>query len=133
MYMDNMLDGLNWSQGWNNNEYPFETPRLGWDYQAMNGWVGGVGANGMLAEGYEYFGGAATPSTTSNSVPTMGFGNVHHGPAPTSHQGQRGSVVGSDMGAGSVCGSVGASDQQDQLANEARVLGHGVDMGGYYH
>ncbi|ETN46206.1 uncharacterized protein HMPREF1541_00390 [Cyphellophora europaea CBS 101466] len=50
MFMDTMLDSLNWSQGWSNNEYPFETPRLGggWDYAAMNGWVGGVGGGGLL-------------------------------------------------------------------------------------
>lgn len=37
-YANNMLDTLNWSTGWQKHDYPFETPRLGWDYNAMNGW-----------------------------------------------------------------------------------------------
>ena len=55
---NNLLDSLTWSQGWNDTNYPFETPRLGWDPCAMHGWVGGIdGAGGaaVSASGYEYF------------------------------------------------------------------------------
>jgi hypothetical protein len=83
MFMDNMLDSLNWSQGWNNTEYPFETPRLGWDYQAMNGWVGGV-HNGSAPEGFgEYFGqqrGRPQSQAMRGSVSaTSAPGNLHAG------------------------------------------------------
>jgi hypothetical protein len=58
---NNLLDSLTWSQGWTDTNYPFETPRLGWDPMAMHGWVGGidpaVGSGGN--NGYEYFAAAA--------------------------------------------------------------------------
>lgn len=57
-----LLDSLNWSQGWSDTNYPFETPRLGWDPCAIHGWVGGAdgmgatGGGGGGGGGYEYFG-----------------------------------------------------------------------------
>ncbi|KPI43036.1 Regulatory protein GAL4 [Cyphellophora attinorum] len=54
---NNLLDSLTWSQGWTDTNYPFETPRLGWDPMAMHGWVGGIdpAVNGGGSNGYEYF------------------------------------------------------------------------------
>lgn len=38
LFMNHMFDSLNWSPGWDDNDYPFETPSTGWDYHALNGW-----------------------------------------------------------------------------------------------
>ena len=48
VYMDNMFDSLNWSTGWTNSDYPFATPRHGWDYQAMSGWGASTESDGYL-------------------------------------------------------------------------------------
>lgn len=37
MFMDNMFDSLNWSTGWDNLDYPFETPSTGFVPGALNG------------------------------------------------------------------------------------------------
>ena len=58
VFMDNMFDSLNWSMGWQNNDFPFETPGVGWDYYALNGWQGGqsgeMGNNSEAGEQYGY-------------------------------------------------------------------------------
>ena len=38
VFMDNMFDSLNWSTGWDNLDYPFETPSTGFVPGALNGW-----------------------------------------------------------------------------------------------
>lgn len=48
IFMDNMFDSLNWSTGWADQDYPFETPSLGWDYNAMNGWGGSTQLDGYF-------------------------------------------------------------------------------------
>lgn len=37
MFMDSMFDSLNWSTGWDNLDYPFETPSTGFVPGALNG------------------------------------------------------------------------------------------------
>lgn len=130
LFMDTMLDSLNWSQGWSNNEYPFETPRLGWDYQAMNGWVGGVGGPdasqvpgpGLDAEDrpFEYFGGALRGGEgvgVRGSVVSVGTGVE--------------SVGGSGVGGGSEDGT-GPGLGLAQPHARRPVRGEGDVMGGYY-
>jgi hypothetical protein len=53
IFMDNMFDSLNWSTGWDNLDYPFETPSTGFVPGALNGF--GVGQQGFD----EYFVGMA--------------------------------------------------------------------------
>jgi hypothetical protein len=36
--MDSMWDSLNWSQGWENMWYPFDTSSPNWEYQSTTGW-----------------------------------------------------------------------------------------------
>lgn len=43
IFMDNMFDSLNWSTGWDNLDYPFETPSTGFVQGALNGWGGSQG------------------------------------------------------------------------------------------
>lgn len=76
----NLLDSLTWSQGWTDTNYPFETPRLGWDPCAMHGWVGGIdsgtsepgvgGGGDGGGGGYEYFAAAAA----ADGVAAQGVG-----------------------------------------------------------
>lgn len=75
VFMDNMFDSLNWSTGWTNNDYPFVTPRLGWDHQAMNGW-------GASTEYDGYFNTVFTPEEQAQMHMNSGmdYGVVHgHG------------------------------------------------------
>lgn len=48
MFMDNMFDSLNWSTGWDNLDYPFETPSTGFVPGALSSW-------GVSQGLYEYF------------------------------------------------------------------------------
>ena len=38
LFMDNMFDSLNWSTGWDNLDYPFETPSTGFAPGALTSW-----------------------------------------------------------------------------------------------
>lgn len=129
-FMDNMLDSLNWSQGWSNTEYPFETPRLGWDYQAMNGWVGGVSNEGApqapFGEYFEQQRGGAAPGTAQAQ-------EQRHGRGSTSAPSVRGNALGD--GSVSVAGSVASEDGHGQRAGMqmGQVTVGASGMGGYYH
>jgi hypothetical protein len=72
VYMNNMFDSLNWSTDWTNNDYPFVTPRLGWDHQAMNGW-------GASTEFDGYFNSVFTPEEQAqmNMNADLEYGSLH--------------------------------------------------------
>jgi hypothetical protein len=38
LFMDNMFDSLNWSTGWDNLDYPFETPSTGFVPDTLTSW-----------------------------------------------------------------------------------------------
>ena len=72
VYMDNMFDSLNWSTGWSNNDYPFVTPRHGWDHQAINGWAASTDLDG-------YFNTVFTPEEQAQmgTIASMDYGSLH--------------------------------------------------------
>ena len=83
LYMDNMFDSLNWSTGWTNNDYPFVTPSLGWDHQAMNGWGASTDFDG-------YFNTVFTPEEEAQMSMNSGmqYAGIHgHQEVPVAHYG----------------------------------------------
>jgi hypothetical protein len=48
--MDSMWDSLNWSQGWENMWYPFDTTSPDWEYGPATGWGEHLGATGFPFE-----------------------------------------------------------------------------------
>ena len=48
--MDSMWDSLNWSQGWENMWYPFDTTSPDWEYGPATGWGEHLGSAGFPFE-----------------------------------------------------------------------------------
>ena len=45
--MDSMWDSLNWSTGWENMDYPFDTTSSDWEYGSVAGWTDGTGVGSL--------------------------------------------------------------------------------------
>lgn len=75
--MDSMWDSLNWSQGWENMWYPFDTMSPDWEYGPTTGWGEQLGATGFPFE--QVLGGTAgqMPGADDNGQqgpgPELGF------------------------------------------------------------
>lgn len=73
MLMDSMFDSLTWSTGWQNLDYPFDTPSAGWNYDAMNGWGGSLNFEGYFDPGFQN-----STTHTSSQYSTMGQDDVEN-------------------------------------------------------